>query len=762
MSSSAKHPRSSDPLLAQLARLYGVLPSYRDSRGVLRESSIKSIYQVLAALGAAVDVDQGDAPGKGRGSGSRRGLERAIGLRDTAVWERMIDPVLVAWEGVPGPTVLRLPATGPEKVDIRLVLEDGSVRERDLRLSSLRKAGEETMGGRAYTAWWLPRGAWNASRTSLGAKDQSLPVGYHRLVVEHGGRRHEATVISAPRRCWTPDEAATSRSARPWGVFAPLYGLRSDRDWGVGDLMDLEWLAEQVADQDGSAIATLPLLASYLDTPFEPAPYRPVSRLFWNEFYLAPEGTVEWTECPPAREYLQSAAVQAEVAALRAAPLVDYRAVAALKRRALESLSECFFEGAGVARRRSFLECLAAHPDAAEYAAFRADAEVEGADWRDWITERRPGRLAAPDSKDPRERYHLYCQWQMHEQLARVAGPAGAQRPGGCAGLFLDVPVGVHPGGFDTWKWRDAFLHTLSTGAPPDAFFALGQRWDTPPPHPDRAREQGHAYLVAYLRAHMRHAAYLRIDHFMGLHRLFCIPEGSDASEGVYVAYPAEEQYAVLCLESHRNRTIVVGEDLGTVPAGVRADMRRHGVLGTWVLQLSLSDRARKPVSGPSQTVVAAVNTHDTFPFAGFLQGEDIAARLETGQVDPGGARRELAARRRLAAKLDAWLPGPPPAAPGLLTRALRFLAGSKAAFVLVNLEDLWGEKRPQNQPGTGAGYGNWQRKLAVSRREVGEAVARAARAIGAGPPAARGATPATASDDDAGSSPCAEPWLRR
>jgi 4-alpha-glucanotransferase len=702
--------QSSDPVLAELAMLYGVLPRYRDSRGVWRESSPRSIYQALAALGAQIDAGR---------------AEQAVTLRKKALWDRMLEPVLVAWDGVPGPTLLRLPSGDPDAVELTLVLEDGAERSWRVPGESLRPAGQERVQGRDYTAWWLPR----VPRSVL-PESEGLAPGYHTLRVRAGRRQVEATLICAPRRCWSPP-AEEPPGDRAWGVFTPLYALRSDRDWGAGDLADLAELADRVAEAGGRAVATLPLLAAFLGNPFEPGPYRPVSRLFWNEFYLAPEETAEWCGCAPARE--SWANVAERVAALRSADSVDYTGVMALKRSFLEKLSRYFFESGTDARREHFDRYLATHAEVADYAAFRSELETGQA-----------GTTAG---------YHLYCQWQMDEQLRRFSTDSGAtagEAPGGAAdagrraGLFLDVPVGVHPQGFDALRWRDAFVHSLSTGAPPDAFFALGQNWETPPPHPERMREQGHRYLVAYLREQMRHAAYLRIDHFMGLHRLYCMPEGCDAREGVYLTYPAEEQYAILSLESHRHRTVVVGEDLGTVPPEVRRSMRRHGVLGTWVLQLAAQPRSKQPVKAPPASVVAAVNTHDTFPFAGFVAGDDIAARVKTGQVGSEAARREAAARHTLVAKLETWLPevtrcgGAPGAEGGLFARTLSYLAGTRAAFVLVSLEDLWAEARPQNQPGTGAEHGNWQRKVAVSGRQVKRAVERASRIISAGRSAAR------------------------
>ena len=237
----------------------------------------------------------------------------------------------------------------------------------------------------------------------------------------------------------------------------------------------------------------------------------------------------------------------------------------------------------------------------------------------------------------------------MEEQLSALAAQPGS------VDLFLDLPVGVHPGGFDTWRWPELFVHDMSAGAPPDAFFSLGQNWDSPPLHPQQNRLVGHRYFAACLRHHMRHAGYLRIDHVMSLHRLYWVPDGVSAADGVYVTYPAEELYAVLSVESHRNRCQVVGEDLGTVPPEVRPAMRRHGVARTYVAQAALRPRAADPLGPVPSGSVASINTHDMFPLAGFIAGDDIRARLATGQLDEAGARREAAARERLVRRLREW-----------------------------------------------------------------------------------------------------------
>ncbi len=717
-----RHPKVTDPLFRELAALYGVRTSYRGEARKQVNSPDSSVLAVLRSLGAELPV-MGDVEAP-----TSAVLEGAIRARRLQAWRKMVEPVLVAWDGVLSSLAVRLPRGASKTLRLTLVTEDGRIGEWTVAAPDLQLVGAEDFGRDRYEAWKLAA-PWRRSRLRYAGAPAVLSAGYHRLRVESGALSADTTVISAPRRCWS--EATAGRGAEgvgEWGLFAPLYALRSDRDWGAGDLVELRTLAERTAEWGGSAVATLPLLSAFLDAPFEPSPYRPVSRLFWNEFFLAVDRIPEWERCPAAREAWSTAELRAQLRALRALDLVDYRKVMALKRQALEQLAFCFFEGDDQARKDDFASYLGEHPFVFEYARFRADVEERGVDWQDWPVERTvAGGAGGTAERGLVERYHLYSQWQMEEQLSSLAAGCGP------VGLFLDLPVGVHPGGFDTWRWPGLFVHDMSAGAPPDAFFSLGQHWDSPPLDPVRMREDGHSYFAACLRHHMRHAGYLRIDHVMSLHRLFWIPSGASPADGVYVTYPADELYAVLSLESHRNGTVVVGEDLGTVPPEVRPAMRSHGVSRTFVAQASFRVRAADPLAKVPPGAVASINTHDMFPFAGFVNGDDIRVRAETGQVDEAGARREAAARARLVGRLREWAARQPAAAaqavfgaPGwavtsardtqetrllLQVILLRLVAGT-ATLTLVNLEDLELETRPQNVPGTGGEWGNWRRKI--------------------------------------------------
>jgi 4-alpha-glucanotransferase len=286
----------------------------------------------------------------------------------------------------------------------------------------------------------------------------------------------------------------------------------------------------------------------------------------------------------------------------------------------------------------------------------------------------------------------------------------------------MDLPVGVHPYGYDVWNDRSAFVPAASVGAPPDTFFRRGQDWGTPPPNRDHARTTGYAALRARLGASMALAAAVRIDHVMGLHRLYWVPRGFPATDGVYVTYPAEELYAVLAIESRATGAAVIGEDLGTVPGEVRRAMRRHGLLRTHVVELELAAERDPPLPHPTAHSVVTLNTHDLPTFAGYVRGSDIEDLGRLGVVDRDVAELMKLERAAALAELARLLAdgGLVPAdghpdAVELARATLAFLGSSRAALVIANLEDLWGELARQNLPGTGPEEPNWRRRAARS-----------------------------------------------
>jgi 4-alpha-glucanotransferase len=509
-----------------------------------------------------------------------------------------------------------------------------------------------------------------------------LPFGYHRLSVGVGRETHSSMLISAPARVHGPDDD------RLWGVFLPLYALRTRGDWGTGDLSDLADFAEWVGGLGGGLVATLPLLAAFLDEPFEPSPYSAASRLFWNDLYVDPLAAPELAGCAEARDLLSSRDFRGAAESIRAEPFLEHRAAMSLKRAVTELLSESFFSsGPAAPRWREFQAFLRTSPSVQDYAGFRAACERHRQPWTKWPAEERDGRIPKRLVDRPARRYHMYVQWLAEEQVARAASRARAAG----AGLYFDIPLGVNSASYDVWREREAFAETATVGAPPDHFFAGGQDWGFPPLHPDRIRDQGYRYPIACLRRALAHARVLRLDHVMGFHRLYWVPHGQTAADGVYIRHRHDEWYAIVSLESHRSGTVIVGEDLGTVPAYVRRDMARHGVYRSWVLHTDTE--ARLATIRPPKDSLASLNTHDMWPFAVFWRRRSraLTAFFRRSHVLPPSGR--------------------PPTPRRALNAALDYVAASDARMVLVNLEDLWLETEAQNVPGTTTEHPNWRRR---------------------------------------------------
>jgi len=300
-------------------------------------------------------------------------------------------------------------------------------------------------------------------------------------------------------------------------------------------------------------------------------------------------------------------------------------------------------------------------------------------------------------------RYHVFAQWLMDRQLARLSAAVD---------LYLDLPIGAHRYGYDAWREQAGFVDGVSVGAPPDALFTGGQDWGLPPLHPDKARTGGHRYFRACVAAHARHAALLRVDHVMGLHRLYWVPEGASATEGTYVAQPADELYAVLCLESVRGQCAVVGEDLGTVPDQVRPAMTSRGLHRLFVAEFALPSAEGETMPAAPPDAVASLDTHDTPTLAGWWVGAEIDDRVELGLLSEAQAVEEWERRRIQRRALAGWLRPPgDDLLGGVMAGLTEQLAAGPAALVMVTVEDLWLETRPQNVPGTGHERPNWRRR---------------------------------------------------
>jgi len=661
----ASGARGRRPLLA-LARHNGVQPSYQGQDNGLVHVADESLVAVLAAIG--VPISQPDQAAELLGVCGRT--------------HRSLEPVIVRRPGERSLHYLTLPVTvAPTRVKMSLRAEDGSLASTSLQslLGGPPQSGQ--IDGVAVTR----HGFRLTGRFAA-------PPGYHHLEVEGPDLRASALLISAPRHVPAPD--------RDWGIFAPLYAARTARDWGVASFSELAEIGDWAGELGGGFVGTLPLSACFLDGPLlDASPYRPASRLALNELYIDVERIPELEIVPEARRMLASADFRRHLDHLRSAANSDPSATMAVKRQVLELLADAL--AAHPSSRRTALEdFLAARPEVEAYARFRSATETLGRPWRQWGGSH-PGTIPAGADDERRTRYHRYAQWVADTQLAEVATRGR---------LYADLPLGSHPDGFDTWAHPDSFATGARVGAPPDSFQVAGQEWGISPLHPERSRQDGYRYLIAVLRQAFRHTAILRIDHVMGLHRLWWIPDGMAAAGGAYVEYRSDELRAIAVLEATRAGAAVVGEDLGTVAPSVHVAMRRDGMLRSHVHQLCAT--ADDPLPNPPPDSLASISTHDLPPFASWWAGLDIDDRIQRGTLDATAAVEQRTQRTALRAALAAAIG--PRISPGRALQAiLVHLAGGPARLVVVDLEDLWLERQPQNRPGTGAAEGNFRRRWA-------------------------------------------------
>jgi 4-alpha-glucanotransferase len=671
--------------LRRLARLYQIQTSYLDVRDQRVDASPEALSAVLRALG--VDLD---GPG---------GVRGALEARERELWHWRLEPIILAWNGRLGAVELRLPLSeAPKDIDFELTPEAGETQREMVSLSDISPGQRHSVGDQEYVAYRLP-------------VNRKLSLGYHRLVLRSGQQELESWIIAAPRRAYSPP------TGKRWGVFLPLYALHSQRSWGIGDLTDLEGLIDWAAQAGADAVGSLPLLSTFLDDPFEPSPYAPVTRLMWSEAYIAPERV--GAARPDLKNDVETAAREAR--RLNSEELVPYADVMALKRRVLEQQAQRYLGDAS--GRRELKRFADERPALGDYAAFRAALEKLGPSWRKWPRKQRAGKLVASDYDAATADYHAFAQWQAQEHMAAVAERSKQKD----VRLYLDLPVGVNPDGYDAWRYQDLFVQGMSVGAPPDLLALQGQNWGFQPLNPERLRATGYRYLIDYLRHHLRVAGMLRIDHAIGLHRLWWVPEGQSAREGAFVTQPAEELYAVLSLESHRHESIIIGEDLGLVPPEVNKGLERHGVLGMYVQQFELTGKARAPMNDPRRNVLASFSTHDLSTFSAYWTCADLQERLRIGLIGAQGAEEEKKRRQGFKKALIAYLQkrkyvGAEPTLAQLFKASTALLAGSEAEWLLVSLEDTWGEVNAQNVPGTVMEqHPNWSRRARYGLEEFDE-----------------------------------------
>jgi 4-alpha-glucanotransferase len=532
-----------------------------------------------------------------------------------------------------------------------------------------------------------------------------LPPGRHRVV----GRSGATTLVLAPARCHLP--AALEDGGRAWGWAAQLYALRSRSGWGIGDLADLAGLLGSTAPLGAGFALLNPLHAA---SPEQPSPYYPSTRVFRNPLYLRVEDVPELAGLPAA-ERARVGELAAAGRDLSGRDRIDRPAVYRLKDEALRLAHGALARLPE--RRRELAAYRAATVNLERYAIFCALQHVHGHDWRDWPAAfRHPGRAeVAGFAERHREEvdYHAWLQWLLDQQLA-------AARPGyRQLGVVNDLAIGFAPDGFDAWSFQDELAAGVSVGAPPDPLGPHGQDWGLPAFVPDRLAAGGYGPFAQTIRAGMAHAAGLRIDHVMGLFRLFWIPEGAEPAQGTYVRYPADDLLGILALESLAAQALVVGEDLGTVEPGVRERLAAEGVLSyrlAW-FEHGPDGGRRRPADYP-RLALAATTTHDLPTVAGYFSGSDLDHLCDIGVATPGG--QEQADQETQRASLCQLLEDEGLLAPGersveaIVAALYGLLVRTPAMLVAATLEDAVEAPDRPNVPGTIDQRPNWSLPLPV------------------------------------------------
>lgn len=680
--------------LVELARSYGVAVEYWDQSGGYHRVGAATITAVLSAL--EVDVSSPDA------------VWNALYDRRNAPWRRMIPPVFVTRAGSDNQCWVHVPHGDP--VSMWVDLEQGG------------------------DAWFLDQvDRWVEPRHVDGVLvgeatfriPGDLPLGWHTLWARSEGadgvvREASCPLVVTPERLEPPALAA----GRQWGFMTQVYAMRSEGSWGVGDLVDLADLAAWSGHAEGADFVLVnPMHASLPIAPMEPSPYLPVTRRFANPIYLRVEAIEEYSGLSM-QERSRIEALSIPVRALSTSPdLIDRDVIWAAKSKALAIV----FEGAMSPGRRALFDAFVRREGQGliDFATWCALVEEHGPDFATWPVQLRDARsdqvAQERERLADRVRWHSWLQWQLDEQMTRAQ--QAAIDAGMRSGIVHDLAVGVHPKGSDAWALSGVLAQGVSVGAPPDMYNQLGQNWSQPPWRPDALAEVGFAPYRDMLRTILRHAGGIRVDHVLGLFRLWWIPEGMPAYSGTFVTADHEALIGILALESQRAGAWLVGEDLGTVEQWVKDYLQVRGVLGTTIMwferdyavqpDVPLAPEAWRP------NVLASVTVHDLPPTAGYLAGEHVRIRDELGLLTRP-AEEELAESAAQVAQwramcVDRGLMPADGSDEDLIVALTALVAGSPSVLVGVALTDAVGDRRAQNQPGTDKEYPNWQVPLTDS-----------------------------------------------
>jgi 4-alpha-glucanotransferase len=722
-------------LISELSELCGIIPDYWDILGTQHWASSATKTAILRGMGIAVEDENA--------------VRREIALRRGRPWNRLLEPVLVvsvSAQPVEISCCLPIPPESLPGLSIDMIIQDelGQTCLLPHSGADMVPADHAVIDGQPYVRILLK----DTFMRGIGYYQVTVSCRHQQPVLHQGRTACEGStvLIITPDACYLPPSLERGKI---WGVSANLYAIRSASNCGVGDLRDLGLLVRAVAGHGGGFVGINPLHSIPNRPPFGISPYSPISRLFKNYLYLSLEDIPDVAECPVCREMMKSALWQSQVNTQRFAERINYEAVAALKMPVLSQAFEHFYDQhylPGSERGAAFGRFVAEQGSMLEgYATFFALWKVMHAEkgcftWQEWPEEyRNPFSPAVAAFRKENERlvhYFMYIQWLLESQHESAA--AMARECGMPIGLYHDLAIGSIGNGSDVWMAQDLFASGIDVGAPLDDFNPTGQNWGFPPLLPERLRETGYAYFIETIRRNMRHAGAIRIDHALGLFRLFWIPRGELPLQGAYVRCHAEEMIRIIALESVRNNTVVIAEDLGTFGDGMREMLQSFRMLSFRLLYFERYYPDlwfRSPEDYP-EMAISAVTTHDLPTLGGFWVGSDIdlkeqlnlfpnPERIAQYRADRLGDRTRLVRVLKQRGLVRQDYPEAPEELP-MLTPELSlaiyaYLAQSRSKLLNVMLDDVVGSLRQMNLPGTVDEYPNWVQKMPVPLEEIAD-----------------------------------------
>jgi 4-alpha-glucanotransferase len=693
--------------LRTLAESVGVECAYVDGRNHTHQATDETLRIALRALG--IDIH------------SEADIQIESDRLEEERWTRVVEPVLVHYPEASTPfcfsIALPLVDCSQEVVAIECRVKDelGKIRTSKVTGSACIPLEESVLHGTRYVR----------IQVSLPGR---LRLGYYDLMlrIELGPRVFETSclVIAAPQRCYAPPG-----SKREWGIGVQLYGIRSSDNWGIGDFRDLERMMKKAGNTWKAATIGLQPLHSL--TPGLRSPYSPSSRLCWNPLYLNLEQVAEWRSSPKLQRLFKTKKFQATLRMLRSSHFVEYDAIETLKLSVLEDLYRSFKRQHLQPRSTRgwvFLRFIQQSPAGlTRFCTFQALTEYfPGTVWRAWPSDYQDPTSSTVEqfqkTHADRMYFFYYVQWLCELQLAKL--DRVAQKASLRLGLYHDLPVGIHPDGADAWGFQNQLAKEATMGAPPDAFNLQGQNWGLLAPNPRQLRQQGYEFFRQTVSQNMKHGGVLRIDHALGLFRMFWVPFGRNGQDGMYVKTYVDEMLAVLALESVRHKVIVVGEDLGTVTPAIQRKLEGAGLLSYRLLLFEREGGGafHLPHQFPVQALVAAT-THDLPTLKGYWEGRDIVVKEDANLYPlPEDQARDIETREEDRLKL--WealrragfpVPDPMPAtlSSEMVTMIYQFLGRTPSQLLMVQLEDLLGELDTPNLPGApDSAYPSWRRRL--------------------------------------------------